>query len=209
MRIIAENNPEALNLACKSLSNGDLIAFATDTIYGIACDASNPTAVQKLYDLKKRDLKKPIAIFLRNLAIAEEIFIFDELSRKIAEKFLPGSLTLVLQKKPQNTLNLADNLNNQSNSLGFRIVDHKFTKDLMSSFTGVLAVSSANLSNQEPALTAQEVKNHFPNSNLTLIIDGNSKKDNKVSTVLEIINKEIKILRHGAISENSIKIALD
>lgn len=209
MKIISENNPNVINLACEALKNGEVIAFATDTVYGIACDAANRNAVKKLYDIKKRDEKKPIAIFVKNLAIAEEIFLFDELSKKIAQNFLPGSITLVLQKKIDSSIKLADNLNPQDNSLGFRIVDRKFIAELMSNFAGVLAVSSANLSNQNPALTAKDVEKYFLNSTLKLIVDGNCKKNAEVSTVIKVANKKIEILRFGAIKQKSIDLILN
>ncbi len=209
MKIISENNPNVVNLACEALKNGEVIAFATDTVYGIACDAANSNAVKKLYDIKKRDEKKPIAIFVKNLAMAEEIFLFDELSKKIAQNFLPGSITLVLQKKIDSSIKLAGNLNPQDDSLGFRIVDRKFIAELMSNFAGVLAVSSANLSNQNPALTAKDVEKYFLNSTLKLIVDGNCKKNAEVSTVIKIVNKKIEILRFGAIKQKSIDLILN
>ena len=209
MKIISENNPNVVNLACEALKNGEVIAFATDTVYGIACDAANSNAVKKLYDIKKRDEKKPIAIFVKNLAMAEEIFLFDELSKKIAQNFLPGSITLVLQKKIDSSIKLAGNLNPQDDSLGFRIVDRKFIAELMSNFAGVLAVSSANLSNQNPALTAKDVEKYFLNSTLKLIVDGNCKKNAEVSTVIKVVNKKIEILRLGAIRQKSIDLILN
>lgn len=209
MKIISENNPNVVNLACEALKNGEVIAFATDTVYGIACDAANSKAVKKLYDIKKRDEKKPIAIFVKNLAMAEEIFLFDELSKKIAQNFLPGSITLVLQKKIDSSIKLAGNLNPQDDSLGFRIVDRKFIAELMSNFAGVLAVSSANLSNQNPALTAKDVEKYFLNSTLKLIVDGNCKKNAEVSTVIKVANKKIEILRFGAIKQKSIDLILN
>lgn len=209
MKIISENNPNAVNLACEALKNGEVIAFATDTVYGIACDAANESAVKKLYDIKKRDEKKPIAIFVKSLAMAEEIFLFDDLSKKIAQNFLPGSITLVLQKKINSSIKLAANLNPQDDSLGFRIVDRKFISELMSNFAGVLAVSSANLSNQNPALTAKDVEKYFLNSTLKLIVDGNCKKNAEVSTVIKVVNKKIEILRLGAIAKKSIDLILN
>lgn len=206
MKIISENNPNAVNLACEALKNGEVIAFATDTVYGIACDAANSNAVKKLYDIKKRDEKKPIAIFVKNLAMAEKIFLFDNLSKKIAQNFLPGSITLVLQKKINSSIKLAANLNPQDNSLGFRIVDRKFITELMSNFSGVLAVSSANLSNQNPALTAKDVEKYFLNSTLKLIVDGNCKKNAEVSTVIKVTNEKMEILRLGAVAPKLLEI---
>jgi hypothetical protein len=129
-------------------------SFATDTVYGVGVDASNFKAVEDLYKLKNRDKEKPIAIFVKDLAAAKKIFLFDELSEKIAKKFLPGSLTLVLQINHKSTYSLASNLNNNDDGfLGFRIIENNFIKNLLEKFNGIIAVTSANLSNEQPALS--------------------------------------------------------
>ena len=196
------------------MRNGGLIAFATDTIYGIACDASNSQAVQNLYRLKNRDSKKPIAIFVKDIAMAKEIFIFDEISEKLAKNFLPGRLTLVLETKENKSSTLSKYLNQENDHkknekfLGFRIVNHEFIKNLMIAFNGVLAVSSANISTQKPALNAKEVEKCFKNTDLNLIIDGEMAKEQKSSTVVKVKNNKIEVLRHGAIDQESLKVAL-
>ena len=81
MKIMPENNSEVLALSCKFLREGKVISFATDTVYGIAVDAKNESAVELLYSLKKRDAKKPIAIFVKDIETAENIFYFDSLNK--------------------------------------------------------------------------------------------------------------------------------
>jgi L-threonylcarbamoyladenylate synthase len=204
VKIILEEDQNAVLEACNTLKEGEVIAFATDTVYGIAVDASNPKAVEKLYEIKKRQTQKPIAIFVKNIETAEKILSFCELSKKIAKKFLPGKLTLVLQKKQNIEEKLAANLNNKDNYLGFRIVDRQFINQLMIKFDGILAVTSANLSNELPALNAKDVEKYFLDSKLSLIVDGGTIEDNDVSTVIKIKDEEIEILRHGAIKEEII-----
>ena len=76
MIIISEKNPDSVNLAIKYLKQGKVIALPTDTVYGVAVDASNYKAVSNLYKIKNRDIKKPVAIFVRNILIAKKIFYF-------------------------------------------------------------------------------------------------------------------------------------
>src|SRR3989338_5764071 len=95
MKIISQNDKNAIKIAVDFLKNNKIISLATDTIYGLAVDASSKIAVDALYDFKKRQKSKPIAIFLPNLAMAKEIFVYDEISQKIAKIFLPGALTFV------------------------------------------------------------------------------------------------------------------
>ncbi len=205
MKIISENNSDAVALAKQFLQDGLLISFASDTVYGIACDASNSKAVESLYDLKNRDPKKPIAIFVKDLETAKEIFIFDELSEKIAQEFFPGALTLVLKTQPNIQIKISSDLNKNNEFLGFRIVDRNFIKNLMANFDGVLAVTSANLAGQNPAASAKEVEKYFSNSKLDLLIDGGISQEKEASTVVKINNQKLEILRQGAISQSLIK----
>lgn len=201
MQVIKESDKNSVELACEFLRAGKVISFATDTIYGLAVDAANSKAVETLYKIKNRDEKKPIAIFLKDLATAKKIFLFDELSQKISEKFLPGALTLVLKTKEPSLAGIASNLNKNSDGfLGFRIVDHKFTKNLLEKFGGNLAVTSANLTNQKAAVSAKEVEKYFSQSNLDLLIDGGTCEQQVASTVAKIYDKKITILRQGLIN---------
>ena len=198
MQIIKECNPSALDLACDFLRAGKIIAFATDTVYGLAVDASNFKAVEALYKIKNRDEKKPIAIFIKDLEMAKKIFFFDKTSTKLAEKFLPGSLTLVLETKSEACSKLAANLNQNNNKfLGFRIIDTDFIRNLLEKFDGILAVTSANKSAQKAAKSAEEVEKYFKFSSLDLLIDGGISKQETASTVVKITDGKVMILRKG------------
>jgi L-threonylcarbamoyladenylate synthase len=205
MRVIREDQNDSISLALEFLHAKKIIAFACDTIYGIACDASDEKAVEALYKIKNRDLKKPIAIFLKDLKAANEIFYFDEVSKKIADKFLPGAITLVLKPKKEAALKLARNLNNSDEFLGFRIVDKSFIQKLLNEFNGILAVTSANISNKTAANSVAEIINYFKNDDILIIDDNSSSKLGKPSTVIKIADQKIEILREGIISENQIK----
>lgn len=197
---ILEESERAISIASQFLYEGKVISFATDTVYGLAADATNFRAVEALYKIKNRDSKKPIAIFVKDLAAAKKIFLFDELSQKIAEKFLPGSLTLVLKINAQSSCCLASNLNeNDDQFLGFRIVNHQFTQNLLEEFGGILAVTSANPSNQEAAVNAEQVKKYFAKSNLDLLVDSGKSAQSLPSTVVKISNQKLTILRQGAL----------
>lgn len=198
MQIIKESDLNAVDLACDFLRAGKIIAFATDTVYGLAVDASNFEAVESLYKIKNRDEKKPIAIFVKDLAAAKKIFLFDETSDKLAAKFLPGSLTLVLEKKSTIVPELASNLNQNNNKfLGFRIIDNDFIQNLLQKFNGILAVTSANKSTEKAARSAAEVEKYFKFSHLDLLIDGGFSKQETASTVVKIADGKIIILRNG------------
>lgn len=197
MRVINERDIDAADIASDFLKNGKIISFATDTVYGLAVDASNSKAVDDLYQLKNRDQKKPIAVFVKDIEAAKQIFVFNKKAEEIAKKFLPGALTLVLQTKPQTSPILASNLNsNNDGFLGFRIVNNKFINDLFEKFSGILAVTSANISGEQEAKNPQEIKNKFPE--LDLLIDGKISSQ-APSTVVKITDEETIILRQGPI----------
>ncbi len=196
---IKESDPAALNLACEALHAGKIISFATDTVYGLAVDACNFKAVEALFALKKRDPKKPVAIFLKDLDAAKKIFYFDKVAEKIAEKFFTDSLTLILEVKPQAASSLASNLNlNDEKFLGFRIVNHNFVKNLLDKFGGILAVTSANPSEKKAATSAAEVEEYFANTNLDLLVDGSKSKNQTASTVIKILDGKPQVLRPRA-----------
>lgn len=201
--IVNEADDSALKTAIEFLQKDQVISFATDTIYGLAVDATSDIAVQNLYKIKKRDLAKPIAIFVKDLQMAQEILQFDELSSKIANKFLPGALTIILPKKSQQKYQLSKFLNDNSEFLGFRFVNQKFVNDLLAEFKKPLAVTSANISAQEHAKDAAEVAKYFAND-LNLIIKSEQLSNSKPSTVIKIEGKKLSILRQGQITKNQI-----
>ena len=121
IKIIKELEDNSAKEAVRYLKNGKILAFATDTVYGLAVDAQNFKAVENLYKIKNRNQNKAIAILLPSLERAKKIFIFDELANKIANNFLPGALTIVLPVKEQQDF-LSKNLNINDNFLGFRII---------------------------------------------------------------------------------------
>ncbi len=208
-KIIQESDPDSLDLACTSLREGKIISFFCDTVYGLAVDASNSDAVESLYQIKSRNKRKPIVIFLKDLAEAKKIFYFDEIAEKIAEQFLPGNLTIILKTHTKSSASLSPNLNYlRDQFLGFRIPKSPFINQLLKKFNGILAVTSANPSSQKAATNANDVEKYFSNSNLKILIDSGAAKGttegNTASTIIRIHDKKISILRHGAIASSEI-----
>ena len=204
MKMISENN-EAINLASEFLRDGKIISFATDTVYGIAVDATNYKAVERVYQIKKRAKNKPIVIFLPDIKIAEEFFIFDKTAKKIAEEFSAQAITLVLEKRQEALKTLAKNLNENDNFLGFRIAPTKFIAKLLKNFGGIIAVTSANISGDEAAISAFQVQKYFHSNEIDLLIDGGVCAKKIASTIIKIHNEKITILRKGELALQSIK----
>ena len=195
MLVIDEKKSNAVDVAIDFLQKGKVICFATDTVYGVAVDATNSKAVEGLYKLKKRDKNKPIAIFLKNLESAKKLFIFNDLASEIVEKYMPGDITVILKTTDFAKKILAKNLNNNDNDfIGFRIIDSYFVQKLFEKYNGILAVSSANEASQNPCISASLVKKNL--KNLDLLIAG--KKTSKLSsTIVKIVDNELTLIRQG------------
>jgi L-threonylcarbamoyladenylate synthase len=202
MQIINQKNPQAINLAINYLNSGKIIAFPTDTVYGVAIDATNQEAVKKLYELKQRDFSKPISIFVKDLETAKKLFIFDDLSLKIASKYTPGALTMILKTTNYAKKILAKNLNIndiENDFVGFRIIDSFFIRNFFKKFNGILAVTSANKSGQNSCSSASCVMQELPK--IDLLISGNI-TGKIASTVIKIHDNNLKIIRQGKLIIN-------
>lgn len=195
MLVINQKDSKAVDLAIKFLNQGKTISFATDTVYGVAVDATNVKAVNKLYALKNRPESKPVAIFVKDIFMAKKLFQFSAVADDIAHKYMPGEITMILKTSNYAKNILAKNLNNNDNEfIGFRIIDSFFVRELFKKYNGILAVSSANKSSEEACFSAHLVRKKL--TNLDLLIAG--KKTSKIaSTIVKIVDEKIEILRHG------------
>ncbi len=197
MLIIDQYHQDAISLAIEKLKKGKVIAIPTDTVYGLAVDAKNFDAVENLYRLKKREKNKPLAIFLKNLEQIKKLFIVEDITKKLIEKYLPGKLTIVAKIKDKTDIKLAKNLNEiDDDFLGFRVVESFFIKKLFNEFEVILAVTSANISGNKVANSPSEIIKIFPQ--IELIISGDL-LENSASTVVKINNSQLEIIRNGAI----------
>jgi len=197
MKIINQIDKKAVDLAIHHLNNGNIVCFATDTIYGLAVDATNERAVEKLYNFKNRPKNKPFSIFVRDINIAKKLFVFNNLSLDIANKYFPGQLTMILKTKDQAKKILAKNINNGINDfVGFRIVDSYFVRNLFANYNGILAVSSANKSNYEPCLSISQIKKNL--GGIDLLVAG-KKTSGVASTIVKIDEHNFSIIRNGKI----------
>jgi len=200
MQIINQKDSNSVELAIKYLQAGKVICFATDTVYGVAVDATNPDAVERLYKLKNREQNKPVAIFVKDKKMAEKLFLINELSAKIIDKYMPGAITVILPTTNYAKKILAKNLNNNHNDyIGFRIVDSFFVRNLFNKFNGIIAVSSANKAFEDAGSNAGMVKKNL--KKLDLLIVG--KKTSKFSsTIVKIVDNKIDIIRQGKLIIN-------
>lgn len=197
-RIIPVSDPEAIPEAIKIIRSGGLIAFPTDTIYGVAADPFNPEALLKVYAAKRRPDEKALPVLIGGLEQLESLVSAISPSvYKISLTFWPGALTLILPKRPEIPGELS-----AYPTIGVRMPNLTFTLALLKQ-TGPLATTSANRSNGPNPTSADDVLRQL-GGEIDLILDGGPTPGTTASTVVDLTTSEIKILREGPISLSDI-----
>jgi L-threonylcarbamoyladenylate synthase len=200
--VLLATDPSALRYAHDVLRNNGLVAFPTDTVYGVGALAFKPEAVQRLYIVKGRATDKAIAILVaRSSDLLQVAQTLTPVAQKLALKFWPGPLTLVVSKYPglpQAVSALA--------TVGVRQPDHLVAQKLLE-LTGPLAVTSANRSGEPNSLTAADVLAQL-NGRIDLIIDGGPAPGGIPSTVVDCTGLAPAILRAGPVTAADIEQAM-
>lgn len=194
---------EAIDVAARILAEGGLVAFPTDTVYGVGAHAFQPDAVERIYMAKVRPRDKAIPILLAqadDLALVAEGI--TETAWLLAERFWPGGLTLVLPKKA----NVPDVVSAGGPTVAVRVPDHPVPLALMAALGAPLAATSANLSGRPSLVTAGEVEAEL-GGRIELILDGGRCPGGVPSTVLDLTTDPPTILRAGAIGVKEIRSA--
>ncbi len=193
-KIIPAGDNEALQRALDTLRSGGLVAFPTDTVYGLGALAFDGKAVESIYLAKDRPVEKAIPVLIWDVSDLEKISDeVPERTLRLASRFWPGPLTILLPKKPT----LPESVS-ASSTVAVRVPDHAVARKLLRA-TGPLAVTSANISGQASPSTAEEVLAQL-NGRIDLIIDGGRTPGGIPSTLVDCSLDEIKILRVGPIT---------
>jgi len=199
---------EEIDKAVKILKKGGVVVYPTDTAYGLAVDATNLSAVKKLYAVKGRDFKKPIHIIFPNADWLKKIVRLNKNALRLMNKFLPGPLTIVLPIKAHGVS--WKKLSAGTGTLGIRYPDHSVAQMLVEMFGKPITTTSANVSGLPNTYSVAEVKRQFAKSKLNpdYYLDGGKLKKIMPSTLVSVVNNNVTIIRQGPISEKQIKNAL-
>ena len=189
-------------LAAQIVRNGGLVIFPTETVYGLGCDPLIVKSVKRLLKVKGNRLK-PLPVLAATISDVEKAASFSQTARQIAAKLWPGSLTLVLSKKPS----FHDVVTSGTDSVGMRIPNNDVALELIRLSGGLLIGSSANRTGESPPRSVCELSDELKQQ-VDVVLDGGSIFQGIPSTVVDLTSTTPKILREGPISFKSILDAL-
>ena len=190
---------EGIKKISQVIEKGGIAVFPTDTVYGIGCNPYNQNAVKKIYEIKSRTQLKSLPVLAYSLDIVKEIVLIDKFTEKIIEKYWPGPLTLILEltdQKLKKSLNLG-------NKIAVRIPDSKCTLKLLEKcrlLVGTSANISGNSSYTNPNECIKNIKNY------DIFLNGGTITSKGESTIIEIENEKIKMIREGALKIKDITV---
>ena len=192
-------NDEGIRKSVEIIENGGVIIFPTDTVYGIGCNPYDANAVKKIYEIKSREKIKSLPVLASSIQIVKQISIIDEFTEKIIKKYWPGPLTLILKLKDKNlkeSLNLED-------KIAVRIPNSVCTLKLLNK-CNLLVGTSANVSGDSSFTDPQECMKNV--NNYDIFVDGGTITSKGESTIIEIENEKIHVIREGALKKEDIVI---
>ena len=194
----------AVTAAARILAEGGLVAFPTETVYGLGADAANPAAIARLYQAKGRPAFNPLIAHVGDIAAARQIARFDAPAMALAEAFWPGPLTLVLPKTPDCAV--ADLATAGLDTVAIRIPAHPVAREILREFGGPVVAPSANLSGHVSPTTAAHVQSDLAGL-IDLIVDGGAVEVGVESTIVGCFDEPM-LLRPGGVPRAEIERVL-
>ncbi len=195
---------ESFDHAVATLARGEVIVFPTETLYGLGADALNSRAVDKVFQLKGRNPNNPIPVLVADLAMLEMLAAsVPATAKKLMDTFWPGPLTLVLPARS----GIPKPLMNARGGIGVRISSQSIATQLVARLGRPLTATSANPAGKEPARTLDEAKRYFSET-IEVFVDGGQLESKTGSTVVELLNGKVRIIRQGEISAAALAEAI-
>lgn len=197
-KVVLENQ---MNEICDVIQKGGIVAFPTETVYGVGIHFNDEEALERLMEAKNRDYSKAITLMVADKKDISQYAYISPQAQKMIDQFMPGMITLIFKKKES----VRDSMTNGKSTIGIRIPDSEFVLSLLKK-VGPMLVTSANLSQHSNTTSTQEVLNQL-DGRIDLVVDGKT-SDNIASTVVDVSQDEIKILRAGKITKEQIEEAI-
>lgn len=203
-RIVFKEDNIDLEIIKNRLINDGVIIYPTDTVYGVGASIDSLKGLCKIYEIKERDFKSPLIALLSKVEYVEKIAIIDEekktIIEKLANRFWPGALTIILNKKET----VPDIIVSEGKTIGVRIPDLKLAQEIIESIGGILPTTSANISGEKTPRSFEELSEEFK-KRVDIVVDGGKSPLGMESTILDLTKTFPKILREGAIKKETIE----
>jgi L-threonylcarbamoyladenylate synthase len=192
-----------LDTVLSELHSGKMVVYPTETVYGLGSDPFDEAAVKRVFMAKRRPFDMPLTIAVSNVRMIDELAIMDDRTRKLAERFLPGPLTLLLQKRSV----IPDIVTAAQDEVGIRVPSHPFALRLIDEF-GPLISTSANLHSRPNPTTVEACVKDLGNA-VSVYVDCGPSPIGKPSTIVQLIEGELEVIRTGAIPVEDIEAVLN
>ena len=199
---IKKYSGKVIQQAYEILSNGELLAIPSETVYGLGADATSDSAISKIYKLKKRPHINPLILHVSNIKMVEQFTETNPLFYLLSNYFWPGPLTMILNQKKNN--NISELATSNLSSVAVRLPDNKIFQNIIEKFNNPIAAPSANISGNISPTNPYHVYEDF-GEEIKLIIDGGQSEKGVESTVIDIRSNDIIILRHGPITQKMLE----
>ncbi len=183
--------PRLIEQVAQCLLDGGVIAYPTDTTYGIGCSIFNKKGLERIYQVKHRDKRKPFSFICNDLSEVSRYARLSNMAFKVMRRYLPGPYTFVLEASRE----VPDLLTTRQKTVGIRIPDNRICLAIVNALGAPLVTTSANLSGEEPVGDPYEINQRF--AALDLVVDG-GRLTTDVSTVVSMVGDQMELLRQGA-----------
>nr|WP_276208675.1 L-threonylcarbamoyladenylate synthase [Caulobacter sp. 17J65-9] len=194
--------PSSVEAGARALAAGELVLMPTETVYGLAADASNPIAVARIFEAKGRPRFNPLIAHVEDLDAAERVAVFGDKARRLAEAFWPGPMTLVLPvRDPQRVCDLA---RAGLSTVAVRVPGHAKARELIGRFGGAVVAPSANRSGRPSPTTFADAMDETGFA-VAAALDGNHCAVGIESTVVSVTDGEVRLLRPGAVTRQDLE----
>ncbi|MCY0150499.1 L-threonylcarbamoyladenylate synthase [Hoeflea sp. G2-23] len=200
-RILPISDPKTLDAALSALQSGEAVAVPTETVYGLAADATNPAAITRIYEAKGRPRFNPLISHMADLEMARAHVLFSPLAEKLAAAFWPGALTLVLPLNPEGDIH---DLATAGLTTAAVRVPEGYARTLIAAFGRPLAAPSANLSGRISPTSAQHVADDL-GDRIGLILDNGACRIGVESTIVAVNDEQLTLLRPGGVAVEDIE----
>lgn len=173
----------------EKIKNGKIGVIPTDTVYGIICSAFNKESVERIYELKNRDLTKPLVFLIGDVVDLEKLNInIDDELKNIVSQYWPGPVSIIFENE-----NIPKYLHRGMGGIAIRLPQNNSLRKFLME-TGPIATTSVNPESEPPATTIEEARGYFEGKDINFYIDG-GKINSKASKIIKIINGEVKVIR--------------